>query len=666
MSGDDRGMTLAGTIAERDVLELTEPITESQRELWLAAALGDQVNIAFNEGLIWTFAGTLNVAALEQALKHIVARHQSLRATFSADGAFMRVLSEMPVELQPISIEDAQDRDAAVREAAKKLTGTPLDLERGPLFRFQLLRASPELHYLQFVAHHIICDGWSYKLIGEQLCSLYNQARAGQPLSLPNAAQPYTEYAKRERDFLASPDAQQSLQYWVDALRDAPTPISLPSDHPRAKTRSYGAARYDHVLDAELTRALRACAASQRLSIVTALFGGFAALAHRLTGNEDLVLGIAAAGQMQHDLPQVVGHCVNFLPLRLKLRGAQTLRAFLREARASMLDAVEHQGITLGKLLQHLKLKRQPGRPPLISVTMNLDGHDAPLRYDGLDVRAQRIERQAENFELFLNVVDEGDTLTLQCSYSAQLFSEATMRGHMQQYEALLRALPTHLDTKLVELPIGPGPKAGAHSAPYKSPDVAAPTLVELRGVQVDLTELERALTACDGVEACACDVRERGPEDPRLVAWVQLKPEAGATTADLRQQLRERGLASHLLPQHFRVVDALDRAALPDPFSQADAPVVVTVPRTEVEERVAVIWREVLGHDAFAVGDRLLDVGGHSLLAVEVALKLKQTFGVKLLLREVMTGTLAQIAAACTTGANESVSLPAAAASGA
>ena len=661
MSGDDRGNTLAGTIADRDVLEVTEPITESQRELWMAAALGDHVNIAFNEGLTWTLAGALDVPALERALQHIVARHQSLRATFSADGAFMRVLREVPVALEPISIEDAPDRDAAVREAAKTLTGVPLDLERGPLFRFQLLRASPALHYLQFVAHHIICDGWSYKLIGEQLCALYNQARAGQPLTLPNAAQPYTEYAKRERDFLASPDAKQSLEYWVDALRDAPTPISLPSDHPRSKTRSYGAARYDHVLDTELTRALRACAASQRISIVTALFGGFAALAHRLTGNEDLVLGIAAAGQMQHDLPQVVGHCVNFLPLRLKPRGAQTLRAFLREARASMLDAVEHQGITLGKLLQHLKLKRQPGRPPLISVTMNLDGHDAPLRYDGLDVRAQRIERQAENFELFLNVVDEGDTLTLQCSYSAQLFSEETMRGHMQQYEALLRMLPTHLDHKLSDLPVGVQPKAVAQDAP--APSDAVPNLVELRGVQVDLAELERALSACDGVEACACDVRERGPEDSRLVAWVQLKPEAGATTADLRQQLRERGLASHLLPQHFRVVDALDRAALPDPFSQAEAPVAVTAPRTEVEERVAVIWRDVLGHDAFAVGDRLLDVGGHSLLAVEVALKLKQTFGVKLLLREVMTGTLAQIAAACTAGAaNESVALPAAA----
>src|SRR5581483_2767499 len=178
-----------------------------------------------------------------------------------------------------------------------------------------------------------------------------------------------------------------------------------------------------------------------------------------------------------------------------------------------------------------------------------------------------------------------------------------------------------------------------------------------------DLCEIERALAACDGVEACACDVRERGPEDPRLVAWVQLKPEAGATTADLRQQLRERGLASHLLPQHFRVVDVLDRGALPDPFSQAEAPVVAKAPRTEVEERIALIWREVLGHDAFGVSDRLLDVGGHSLLAVEVALKLKQTFGVKLLLREVMTGTLAQIAAACSAGAaNESVSLPAAA----
>jgi hypothetical protein len=643
---------------DREEFEALEPITESQRELWMAAALGDHVNIAFNEGLVWTLSGPLDVAALERALAHIVERHQSLRACFSADGRFMRVQRNLPLALETISLQNDADPDAAVRQTAKQLTGTPLDLERGPLFRFQLLRVSATLHHLLFVAHHIVCDGWSYKLIGEELCELYNEARAGQPLALPNAAQAYSEYAQRERDFLASAEAREALRFWVDALRDAPAPLALPGDRPRPATRSYQAARYDHTLSAELTRALRTCAASQRLSIVTALFGGFAALAHRLTGDEDLVIGIASAGQPQHDLPRLVGHCVNFLPLRLQPHGAETLREFLRDSRSSMLDAVEHQGITFGKLLQHLKLKREPARPPLISVAMNLDGQDAPLRYDGLEVRATRIERQAENFELFLNVVDQGDTLTLQCSYNAQLFSQDAMRGHMQQYEALLRAMPAHLDTKLADLPIAA--KAARRVAP------SAPA-VELRGVRIDLGEIEAALGKCEGVEACACDVRDRAPDDPRLVAWVQLMPEAGATTADLRQQLRERGLASHLLPQHFRVVDALDRAALPDPFSQADSPAIAKAPRTAVEEQVAAIWRDVLGHDTFGVGDRLLDVGGHSLLAVEVALKLRQVFGVKLLLREVMTGTLAQIATACSAhAANQSISLPAAAASGA
>ena len=80
-----------------------QPVTESQRELWLAAALGPAVNIAFNEGLIWTLRGELDVDALERAVQTIVARHGSLRACFSPDGTTMCVQRHVPVCLAPVS-----------------------------------------------------------------------------------------------------------------------------------------------------------------------------------------------------------------------------------------------------------------------------------------------------------------------------------------------------------------------------------------------------------------------------------------------------------------------------------------------------------------------------------------------------------------------------------
>jgi non-ribosomal peptide synthetase component F len=126
----------------------------------------------------------------------------------------------------------------------------------------------------------------------------------------------------------------------------------------------------------------------------------------------------------------------------------------LQQTRQTVLDAYDHQAITLGTLLPRLDIARDDSRPPLISVVFNLDVRDDEIGHSGLTVHYETLARQFETFEMFLNVVDGGHELVLECSYNRELFDAASIRRRLAEYEQLLRVSAEYLDKPLRDLPL--------------------------------------------------------------------------------------------------------------------------------------------------------------------------------------------------------------------
>ena len=84
-------------------LQLTSPSTESQREIWTSAMMGNDASLAFNESISLTFTGPLNAAHLERALHKLTERHESLRATFSPGGKLFCVAKQVELKLDVVA-----------------------------------------------------------------------------------------------------------------------------------------------------------------------------------------------------------------------------------------------------------------------------------------------------------------------------------------------------------------------------------------------------------------------------------------------------------------------------------------------------------------------------------------------------------------------------------
>jgi amino acid adenylation domain-containing protein len=165
---------------------------------------------------------------------------------------------------------------------------------------------------------------------------------------------------------------------------------------------------------------------------------------------------------------------------------------------------------------------------------------------------------------------------------------------------------------------------------------------IKLHGHRIELGEIDAALGGLPGVRQAVAAVKALDADDQRLVAYVVL--EAEPASADWQRPLRERlrqTLPDYMVPGLFVRLLALpttdngkiDRKALPSPIAAPGAPsfsAATVPPRTSTtsEQQLLQIWKEVLRVDHLGVSDNFFDVGGNSLLLLELQRRTEAALG--------------------------------------
>jgi hypothetical protein len=349
--------------------------------------MGADASCAFNEGVSLRLHGQLDVAALQQAFGALVGRHEALRTMFDASGDDQRVRAGTAMEMPLLDLAgaDTADRDERLRRVIVEEARTPFDLVEGPLVRARLVRLEPELYDLVLTAHHLAADGWSTNVLLNDLASLYSSLRKGEAIRL-SAPTRFSDFAARESARREGPEGAATAAYWLKEFSSPPPVLDLPVDRPRPAVKTYSGATARRTISSGLANAVRRAGARDGCTLFATLFAAFTALLHRLTGQEDLVVGIPAAGQASAGCDDLVGHCVHFLPIRARATGDPVFRDYLQSIRRQILDAYDHQDYTYGRLIQKLSLARDPSRLPLIEAQFNLERIGTGLHFEGLRV----------------------------------------------------------------------------------------------------------------------------------------------------------------------------------------------------------------------------------------------------------------------------------------
>jgi hypothetical protein len=432
------------------------PLTEAQTGLLALMKTGADAARAYNECLTLRVSGELDLEALGKAFQSVVDRHEALRSVFSLEDGQQSIRAGLRVDV-PVTdlsgLEDAE-RERAAHAFMEEQAGRAFDLERGPVVSLRVAKLGAQEHLLSLATHHIACDGLAFDYIVSELCACYAAARRGVPCDLPSPTQ-ISEYVAWQAQNQNGAELARSKDYWLAQFSDRVPVVELPTDFPRLDVQTHSGKLERQAFDEGLLDGLKRSAAQQSCTMFSVLLSAYMLMIHWLTGQRDIVVGIPSAGQPLMGGRNLIGYCINTLPIRSQIQDDLPLEEYLKSVRRRVLDAYEHQNYSLYRLVKDLRLLRDPSRHPLVSVSFNMDRVGARLQLDGLKMEIVDNPVVFSTFDLSWNVVETPQKLHVECVYNSDLFTPATSRGWVAAYEIILHAVAgsePHTVKQLLEL----------------------------------------------------------------------------------------------------------------------------------------------------------------------------------------------------------------------
>lgn len=431
------------------------PLTDAQRQLWITTQIGPDASRSYNESVTFRMRGPFDPDAMRLALQQLTDRHEELRATFTPDGRYQLIHPSLQIEVPLLDFSHIEEskREAEAEEWITTEVGQPFDLEHGPLVRFSMIRMAGDLHLLVLGNHHLVADGQSWGVLIADLEALYTAARRGLPAELP-PPRSFGEFAQRQRGIQEQKDARESEEYWVGLFADSIPVLTLPSDRPRPPVQTYNGKRVMIRTGPALFLELRKQCAAQGSTVYMMLLAAFSALLHRLSRQEQIIVGVPAAGQVAAGTKDAVGYCINLLPLLSDASGNPTFAEYLNNIKRRLMESLEHQHYSFGALLKRLDIPWDASHSPLFTNTFNVDRSETGKKFSDLEFNAYPNPTHWSSDEIRMSIIETDDGLILDCIFNTDLFDESTIRRWMDHFQVLLHAISQDVKQPFWRLPL--------------------------------------------------------------------------------------------------------------------------------------------------------------------------------------------------------------------
>lgn len=457
-----REMRVSQAAGGKAIPRLTErarmPLSFSQQRLWFLHQM-DPGNAAYTMLFLLHLKGSFDRDAMDEALRRIVLRHESLRTVFvQEEGVPYAVVQPgdgWKMERRRLAVPAGQTLEQAVARYGAEVLGHPPDLAEGPLFRTCLLEIAPDEAVLALGMDHVISDGWSTGILVRELVANYAALTAGAAPHLKPLPVQYGDYAAWQREWLENGMLDRQMRYWREQLKDAPAVSLFPADRRRSLGAAQAGRRLKRIFAAEFVAEIERFSRSQQVTPFMTLFAAYLLLMARWSGQSDLTVGTPYANRSRAELSELVGFFVNNLVLRVSVDEDISFAELLRRVRESTLGAFEHPDVPFDLLVRELANDRGPEYAPLFQTMFTLQNF--PLEevvLPGLVVAPLGLEDVVARFDVNVDLWPFKGELLAYFEFNTSLYDPETMEAVMEGYEIALRAVIADPEAKIASVPI--------------------------------------------------------------------------------------------------------------------------------------------------------------------------------------------------------------------
>ncbi|MDW6005406.1 condensation domain-containing protein [Vibrio mangrovi] len=432
------------------------PLSYSQKRIWYQQQLAPTSNYYNEPILAIDIKNELSVSVLRQAIDFIVERHEVLRMAFPSIAGqpitIVKSVEPVPFIVKDLSHLSETAQEETIQDILEEEESRRFDLSRGPLFFVTLICRSRH-HFLLLVStHHIVFDGWSLRILLNELQTIYvNLIQKGTPDLRPLPIQ-YRDYTQWQNTRLTGEYLEQLTDYWTSVVRhtESDNKVVPPAT-------SYSGCSFRFSLDEGTTEQIHAMCQEENCTLFMFLHTVFSLFIYQHFKLPHFNIGIPVSGRNHPDTEELIGFFVNTLVIGHSFEQSMSFRQRLRSVRQQILKAFEHDEFPFDLLVQALGVERlSGGRQPLFrfmhvhhnyrhghyqqhrkTVHLNLSekGHDQLPVMTRMDLPSTQAK-----FELtFISDDASAEALLLELNYDRSLFEYDEVKAMEDSLMNILR-----------------------------------------------------------------------------------------------------------------------------------------------------------------------------------------------------------------------------------
>ncbi|MFB8234492.1 amino acid adenylation domain-containing protein [Bacillus velezensis] len=401
-------------------------LTHAQRRVWFTELLEPGTSIC-NLAACVKFRGDIDFDVLRHALDFSISQNDSLRFQLTeGDGSEpqLYLAGHRPISLETVDFThtDQAERDAWIDTQ----TRVPFKLFHSPLYQFTLLVMSDEEVWLYSKFHHIIMDGISLNLLGNQLIDIYQKIMRGEDLAEHHRPS-YLSYMEKEQQYLQSSRFQKDRSFWTETYRTVPEHLSL-AERTSHLRQSTAASRDTITLSHSLEQSIRRFCKENNISIISLFMASLYICISRLTAKKDIAIGTYYGNRGSRLEKDMLGMFVSTLPIRMTADPDAEFLSFVRSVGKEQLSVMRHQKYPYNLFVNELR-QTHHDLQNIIGISMQYQ----PLAWrqaEGFDYETAMFFSGHTANELSILIKERTDTglIELNFDYQSALFTKTSIK----------------------------------------------------------------------------------------------------------------------------------------------------------------------------------------------------------------------------------------------
>ena len=408
----------------------------------------------------------LSIRDFQAAVDELVRRHSILRTNFITDRkgqiwAITRKEKSIPVQVIDLREKDIVAQEIEGRDVVRTMVARRFNLETEPLLRIAIVRMAQAQSVVAIVAHHAIFDAMSIGILTAELAGFYDTILTGEKISMAPLPMQFSEFAKWQREWLQSEEAQVHLKYWRGKFAGLDAPFWLPTGRSTPSKLTADLPLVRGTVSDATTTLLRELCRREQTTIFVALATAIGVALARWRGRDESCVWVVHSGRFRSEHFQMIGCFGGMWPLFTNLPGDLSFLAAFRLVSRAYLESLPHMQVPAKMLIQdvvggknrkiesfHIVMFNYVG--DLVGPQKATFGVNETETADRLDWVEQDGPLQADSvYAVNIAAYEAQDVISWTIRYNPELFEDSAIEGVSNNVAEVLAAIAAHPDASI-------------------------------------------------------------------------------------------------------------------------------------------------------------------------------------------------------------------------